>query len=115
MGNQNISDELLIMGGKDAGVLKRFMKEFFPYSDFKKIGFFKPEMKNDYYAQAKRVCVFFGFTTVFEYGAKEIKAHISFADPECPIGIGTARPLLIDNTGELIPEPFVTVIPSIYE
>lgn len=83
----------------DSGVLKRFMKEFFPYSEFKKVGLFTAEMKNDYEAQAERVCKFFGFKTVYEYGAKEIRCHITLGD------YGEKRP---DN------EPFITVIPSIY-
>lgn len=91
-----ISEELIGYGGKDPGVLKRFMKEFFPFSPLVKAGFFKPEMKNDYYAQAKRICKFFHYETVFEYGAKEISCHISFANPKPD-------------------DPFITVIPSIYD
>lgn len=79
-------------------VLKRFMKEFFPFGQFKKIGLFTDEMKGDYKAQASRVCEFFGYKTVFEYGAKEVRAHISYADGHRPAGEG-----------------FVTVIPSIYD
>ena len=71
--------ELLAYGGKDAGVLKRFMQEFFPFREFLEIGFFRKEMKNDYYAQAKRVCDFFEYKTVFEYGAEEIRMHLSYA------------------------------------
>lgn len=80
----------------DAGVLRRFMQEFFPFSDFKKIGFFTKEMKGDYEAQAKRVCDFFGYKTVYEYGAKEVSCHISYINPEPD-------------------QPFLTVIPSIYD
>lgn len=76
-------------------VLKRFMNEFFPFSNFKKIGLFTKEMKGDYSAQAKRVCHFFGYKTVYEYGAKEIRCHIT-------------------QVGERT-EPFITIIPSIYE
>jgi hypothetical protein len=98
MKKTDISEELIGYGGKDPGVLKRFMKEFFPFGALKKEGFFKPEMKDDYYAQAKRVCVWFGYETVFEYGAKEIECHITYAKGHRPEG-----------------EPFVTVIPSIYD
>lgn len=77
------------------GCLERFMKEFFPFSAFKKIGLFTKEMKNNYEAQAKRVCDFFGYETVYEYGAQEIRAHISYDKP---------------NT-----QPFITVVPSIYD
>lgn len=78
-------------------VLERFMKEFFPYKEFKKAGIFTKEMRNDYKAQAKWVCDHFGYKTVYEYGAKEIRCHISYAGKRPP------------------DEPFVTVIPSIYE
>jgi hypothetical protein len=87
-------------------VLENFMKEFFPYGQFKKIGFFTPEMKGDYEAQAKKVCHFFGYKTVYEYGSKEMRGHITFSGD---------RPLSINNNGELEPEPFITVFPSIYE
>lgn len=76
-------------------VLKNFMEEFFDFKTLCKAGFFTPEMKGDYKAQASRVCQFFGFKTVYEYGAKEIGCHITEA-------------------GERT-EPFVTVIPNIYE
>ena len=77
-------------------VLERFMKEFFPFSPLRKAGFFTKEMKGDYKAQAERVCKRFGYETVFEYGAKEVRCHLS---------LGSER------NGE----PLVTVIPSIYE
>lgn len=80
-------------------VLERFMKEFFPYGMMKKIGFFTKEMKGDYKAQAERVCSFFGYKTVYEYGAIEVRAHLTYGEDH-------HRPF---NEG------FVTVIPSIYE
>lgn len=79
----------------DEGVLKRFMQEFFPFTQFKKIGFFTKEMKNDYKVQAERVCKFFGYETVYEYRATEMRGHISWVDPT--------------------DKPFITVLPSIYE
>lgn len=82
---------------KDSGVLKRFMQEFFPFTELVKIGFFTNEMRNDYEAQAKRVCQFYGYESVYEYGATEIRCHITYAGD---------RP---EN------EPFVTVIKSIYD
>lgn len=78
--------------------LENFMKEFFPFKEFLKIGFFKKEMKGDYEAQAKIVCEFFGYEIVYEYGAKEFRAHISYAKGH--------------RSKE---DPFVTVIPSIYD
>lgn len=96
--SRHSSNEMLVAGGSDAGVLKRFMVEFFPFTELRNVGFFTKEMKGDYYAQAKRVCDFFGYKTVFEYGAREIRCHLSFVGE---------RP---ENDKE-----FITVIPSIYE
>lgn len=55
-------------------------------------------MRGDYYAQAKRVCERFGYKSVFEYGAKELICHVSYAEGERPQN-----------------EPFLTIIPSIYD
>lgn len=79
-------------------VLERFMKEFFPFGPLCKAGFFKKEMRHDYEAQAKRVCERFGYKTVYEYRAEEIRCHISYVNGKRPEGEG-----------------FVTVLPSIYE
>lgn len=76
-------------------LLESFMKEFFHYPTLRKAGFFTKEMRGDYKAQAERVCQFFGYKTVYEYGAKEIRCHISEVDPAG--------------------KPFITVIPNIYE
>jgi hypothetical protein len=102
-----IDEELIAFGGKDAGVLERFLKEQFDFAAFKKAGFFTKEMRNDYYAQAKRICIYFGYKSVFEYGAEEIRCHISYVEGH--------RPISVDENGDLKTEPFVTVIPSIYE
>ncbi len=83
---------------KDDGVLERFMKEFFPYGQFKKIGLFTKEMKGDYKAQAKRVCDFMGYETIYEYRATEMRAHISYVEGYRPQE-----------------DMFITVFPSIYE
>jgi truncated hemoglobin YjbI len=80
------------------GVLERFMKEFFPYSELKKIGLFTKEMRKDYKAQAKRVCDWLGYDSIYEYGAEEIRMHVSYP-----------------RVGEQKDDPFITVIPSIYE
>lgn len=80
-------------------VLKNFMKEFFHFPSLCKVGFFTKEMKGDYKAQAERVCRFFGYKTVFEYGAKTTEGiHLSYAKGKKP-----------DN------EPFAFKIKSIYE
>jgi len=81
----------------DEAVLKRFMIEFFPFDELLKDGFFTKEMRNDYNAQAKRVCEYFGYKSVYEYGAKEVKCHISY---------NGERP---ENDKE-----FITTIESIY-
>ncbi|OIN55845.1 hypothetical protein [Arsenicibacter rosenii] len=80
-----------------AAVLKRFMREHFPFTPLRKAGLFTPEMRGDYKAQAERICSRLGLKTVFEYGAEPIACHISYAGK---------RP---EN------EPFTTIIPSIYE
>ncbi|GAF73905.1 unnamed protein product, partial [marine sediment metagenome] len=53
-----------------------------------------------------KICAFFGYETVFEYKSKEVKVHLSFVGD---------RPLHVNEKGELKEEPFVTVIPSIYD
>lgn len=88
----------MIQLASDEDVLERFMKEFFQFNEFEKIGFFTKAMKDDYQAQAERVCKFFSYETVYEYGATGIRGHLSYADNERPED-----------------EPFVTVIPSIYD
>lgn len=95
--SQQIDNAMLVAGGSDAMVLKRFMIEFFPFTELVETGFFTKEIKDHYYAQAKRVCDFFGYKSVFEYGAKEIRCHLSYAE----------RP---ENDKE-----FITVISSIYD
>lgn len=82
--------------------LKNFMREFFPYTLFREAGFFTKEMKGDHKAQAEKVCKFFGYETVYEYGAKEVSAHLTYANKK--------NPLKSDNT-----KPFITVFPNIYE
>ncbi len=74
------------------------MQEFFPFASFKKVGIFTKEMKGDYQAQAKRICDMLGLKTIYEYRAEEMTFHISYSEGYRPKG-----------------EPFVTVIPSIYE
>lgn len=89
-------------------ILKDFLEEHIPFRDLKKAGFFPKDMKkSDIHAQAERICKFFGYKTVYEYGSKEIRAHISYDKGK--------RPLYINEEGKLKEEPFVTVIKSIYE
>lgn len=93
-----MKDSVKSLIDKPEKVLERFMKEFFPYGEFKRAGIFTKEMKGDYQAQADLICKIFGYKTVYEYGSKEIRCHISYADGERPPGT-----------------PFVEVTPSIYE
>lgn len=81
---------------RKAELLETFIKEFFAFDELVLVGFFKEEMRNDYEAQAKRICSYFGFESVYEYGNIEVKAHLSYVGE---------RPK---------DEPFVTVIESIY-
>lgn len=97
--------------------LENFINEFFPFEEFKGIGFFTEDLRGNYEAQAERVCKFFGYKTVYEYGSKEIRAHFSYAQdhelqPDHEFEGG--RPLHINEKGQLKQEPFITVIPSIY-
>ena len=92
-------------------VLKEFMEEHFDFRALKKAGFYGRNIRKcDFYSQAQRVCQYFGYKTVFEYNTREIRGHLTFADPDCPAGIATARPLHVDESGDLKQEPFVTVI-----
>lgn len=51
--------------------LKNFMLEFFDFDGLKKAGFYAKHIKrNDYQAQADRICNFFGYKTVYEYASK---------------------------------------------
>jgi hypothetical protein len=88
LSDQNISEE---------EVLKKFIKEHFPFSAMKQAGFFTKEMKEDYTAQAERICTFFGFESIYEYGKEELHCHISYAGE---------RPK---------DKPFITVINTINE
>jgi hypothetical protein len=78
-------------------VLESFMKEFFPYKEMKRCGIFTKEMRGDYKAQAEYMRNHFGYKSIYEYGAKETRVHLSYAGERPP------------------DEPFVTVIPSIYD
>lgn len=93
------------------GTLKNFMLEQFDFDTLRKIGFYKDIKRNDYKAQAERVCLFFGYETVFEYGAKEIRCHITYGSGATGLN-SSERPLSVTEYGKLQDEPFVTVIKS---
>lgn len=76
-------------------LLKSFLEEFFDFDSLCKAGLFSKEIKNDYQKQAEILCNFLGLKTIYEYGAKEIRCHISEVYPSNKL--------------------FITVIPSIYE
>lgn len=78
--------------------LKNFMEEFFEFDGLVECGFFKEGMRGDYKAQAEKVCFFFGYDSVYEYGTTTIPCHISF-EGKRPEGF----------------EDFVTVIKPWYE
>lgn len=86
-------------------ILKNFMLRHFDFDSLKKAGFYGKEIKRkDYKAQADRVCLRFGYKTIFEYGTEEIRCHISYEEGE--------RPTWVNKEGNLKTEPFVTVIKS---
>lgn len=101
---------------EDKGVLERFMKEFFPYAEFKNAKIFTKEMRKDYVAQANKICYLLGLKTIYEYRKEEIRCHITYANPDCKTGLDTnGRPMNIDENGNITVEPFVTVIKSIWD
>ena len=72
----------------DEKVLENFMKEFFPFNEFKKAGIFTKEMKGDYKAQSEKIRIFFGYDSIYEYGAETIHCHITYAKGKRPKGEG---------------------------
>jgi hypothetical protein len=75
------TEKQLACGGSDINLLRHFLLEFFDYPTLKKIGFFgKNIKKKDYYAQAERICEFFGLQNIYEYGTMEVTAHLSYAE-----------------------------------
>lgn len=98
MGKLNETDQLL----------KKFLEEFFDFYTLRKVGFFPKDMKKaDIHGQAERICKFFGYQTVYEFGAKKIRCHISYVDGH--------RPKHIDENGKLQEAPFTTEIGGIYD
>lgn len=84
----------------DDRILKEFLDNHFDFYTLRKVGFFPKEMKkSDIHGQAERICIFFGYKTVYEFLAKAIYAHISYADGH--------RPMHVNEEGELKYAPFV--------
>lgn len=90
----------------DPKILKQFIDDNFDVNSLIKVGFFNKEIKKDYLALADRICTYFGYENVYEYGAKEVTVHLSYAGD---------RPQHVNENGKLKEEPFITVIPSIYD
>lgn len=91
----------------DKQLLKKFMKEWFPFELFRKSGVFTQEMKGDYEAQAERICNRLGIESIYEYGHLNVGTtfHLTY----------DKRPLSINKDGQLKESPFVEIIKSIYE
>lgn len=80
-------------------LLKSFMEEHFDFKALKKAGFYDKSIKrDDYQKQADRVCQFFGFQSVYQYGFKRTSAHLSYGSKHRPEG-----------------EPFVTTVKAWHE
>lgn len=91
-------------------LLENFMKEFFPFKEFKEAGVFTNEMRGDYKAQAERICNRLVLKSIYEYGKDEIKCHISYGDG----ALDSRTPISVDEHGEMKSD-FIKVVPSIYE
>lgn len=90
--------------------LKNFLKKHFDFATLKKVGFFKYIKHNEYEKQAARICLFFGYESVYEYGQKEIRVHLSYGGLD-PAGIGTYRhPSTVDKDGNVTFDEFITVL-----
>lgn len=89
----------------DDHMLKIFIKEHFDFEVLKEAGFFNEDIsKDDYKGQAKRIREFFGFKSIYEYGSKTIRCHLTLDSRSS-----------VNEKGELIEEPFITELKSIYE
>lgn len=93
---------------EDDRILKEFLDENFDFYTLRKVGFFQKEMKKtDVHGQSERICKFFGYESVFEYGAKVIHAHISYVDSH--------RPSWVNEQGEYEQTPFVEKFGGTYD
>ena len=92
------------MGNEE--LLKNFMLENFDFEGLVDYGLFEGIEKYDFNAQADKICKLFGYSSIYEYGAREISVHLTFFE---------GRPLYINEEGALIEEPFLTIIPSNYD
>jgi len=90
----------------DPKILKSFIDENFDIKGLVRVGFLGKEIKKDYLAIADRICTFFGYEEIYEYGKEIIVAHLSYDGD---------RPKHINSNGELKEEPFITIIPSSWD
>ncbi len=64
-------------------LLKEFMEENFDFDSLREVGLFDESIKReDYKSQARRICAFFGYDSIYQYGFKTVHAHISYSDDE---------------------------------
>ena len=76
----------LLTTGEKFELQKKFLLEQFDYDELKKVGFFKDIKRKEYQKQIDKICYFFGYKTIFEFGWKTTYAHISYADDKRPEG-----------------------------
>lgn len=80
----------------DIKILTKFINNNFDVKTMVKIGFFKSK---DPLHIADRICTFFGYDSIYEYGKEPIRAHLSYYGD---------RPKHVNEKGELKEEPFIT-------
>ena len=90
----------------DPKILKDFINDNFDINTLIKVGFLKKKWGKDYLSIADRICTFFGYKEIYEYGSKEIRGHLSYDGD---------RPKHVNENGELKEEPLITVIQSKYD
>lgn len=85
--NEPATDAYTVLSAGDKlELLKNFLTEHFDFKELKKAGFYKDINKTEYEKQAKRICDFFGYETVYEFGFNTTYAHITYADGHRPEG-----------------------------
>lgn len=70
---------------KKERLLKNFLEEHFNFDELKSVGFYNKTIKRkDYQKQADRICMFFGYQTVYQYNFETTYAHISYSHGHRP-------------------------------
>lgn len=87
---------------KGDDLLKSFIDEHIPVDELVEIGFLQKEWIGDYRKISDRICQWFGYETIYEYGAKEVHCHLTIGDED--------NLIVTDRT-----DPFVTTIKSVYD